>query len=125
MGVSRMSLAEIKSFMGNKLDSNGDIEGAIPVFEVRQQAQIAMKQFAENQNKMILEYCFNLKIDPYVLEKQLKEIQMLKMIIKQKDEQIEKMKNCRNCKNWNWKHNKCDKRLKGDCLRFSKWELAE
>ena len=41
------------------------------------------------------------------------------------DEVNEKMKNCRNCKNWNWKHNKCDKRLKGDCLRFSKWELAE
>ena len=56
-----------------------------------------MKQFAENQNKMILDYCTKLKIDPDVLEKQLKEIQMLKMIIKQKDEQIEKMKCCANC----------------------------
>lgn len=41
------------------------------------------------------------------------------------NEQIEKMKNCRNCKNWNWKHNKCEKKLKGDCFKNNKWELAE
>ncbi len=39
--------------------------------------------------------------------------------------QIEKMKNCKNCKNWNWKHNKCEKKLKGDCFKNSKWELPE
>ena len=122
-------LEEIKSFMGNKLDSNGDIEGAIPVFEVHQQIQNAMKQFTENQNKMILEYCSKLKIDPYVLEKQLKEIQMLKMIIKQKDEQIEKMKNVGNCKKamicaeWN------EKQTILGYMKFCKdcknWELSE
>lgn len=40
-------------------------------------------------------------------------------------EQIEKMKNCWNCKNWNWKHAKCQKKLKGDCFKASKWELKE
>ena len=37
--------------------------------------------------------------------------------------QIEKMKCCSNCDNWNWKHNKCEKRLKGDCFKQSKWIL--
>ena len=35
--------------------------------------------------------------------------------------QIEKMKVCQNCDNWNWKHNKCEKKLKGDCFKHSKW----
>ena len=39
--------------------------------------------------------------------------------------QIEKMKNCHNCKNWNWKHSRCEKKLKGDCFKTSKWEIAE
>lgn len=46
-------------------------------------------------------------------------------VILQLNEQIEKMKNCKNCKNWNWKHNKCEKELKGDCFKNSKWELPE
>ena len=37
--------------------------------------------------------------------------------------QIEKMKCCQNCDNWNWKHNKCEKKLKGDCFKASKWQL--
>ena len=45
--------------------------------------------------------------------------------IKSLEEQIEKMKNCWNCKNWNWKHAKCQKKLKGDCFKASKWELKE
>ena len=101
---------EIKSFMGYKLDVNGDIEGAIPTIEVHQQMQNAMKQFAENQNNFILDYCTKLKIDPVVLEKQLKEIQMLKMIIKQKDEQIKKMKCCVNCS----KYRICEKEMNWD-----------
>ena len=40
-------------------------------------------------------------------------------------EQIEKMKNCSNCENWNWKHNRCEKKLKGDCFKASKWKLRE
>lgn len=40
-------------------------------------------------------------------------------------EQLEKMRNCHNCKSWNWKHNQCKKKLKGDCFKASKWELAE
>ena len=39
------------------------------------------------------------------------------------DEQIESMKNCCNCSEWNWKHNKCEKKLKGDCFKNSKWKL--
>ena len=35
--------------------------------------------------------------------------------------QIEKMKCCNNCDNWNWKHNKCEKKLKGDCFKHNKW----
>lgn len=38
---------------------------------------------------------------------------------------IDKMRNCHNCKNWNWKHSRCEKKLKGDCFKASKWELAE
>jgi len=41
------------------------------------------------------------------------------------EEQIEKMKNCWNCKNWNWKHGRCQKKLKGDCFKASKWESKE
>lgn len=37
--------------------------------------------------------------------------------------QIEKMKCCFNCDNWNWKHNKCEKKLKGDCFKHSKWVM--
>ncbi len=37
--------------------------------------------------------------------------------------QIEKMRCCSNCDNWNWKHNKCEKRLKGDCFKHSKWVM--
>ena len=37
--------------------------------------------------------------------------------------QIEGMKCCENCDNWNWKHNKCKKKLKGDCFKASKWQL--
>jgi len=37
--------------------------------------------------------------------------------------QIEKMKCCSNCDNWNWKHNKCEKKLKGDCFKHSKWVM--
>lgn len=37
--------------------------------------------------------------------------------------QIEKMKCCSNCDNWNWKHSKCEKKLKGDCFKQSKWIL--
>ena len=37
--------------------------------------------------------------------------------------QIEKMKVCQNCDNWNWKHNKCEKKLKGNCFKHSKWVM--
>ena len=37
--------------------------------------------------------------------------------------QVEKMKCCSNCDNWNWKHNKCEKKLKGDCFKHSKWVM--
>ena len=37
--------------------------------------------------------------------------------------QIEKMKCCGNCNNWNWKHSKCEKKLKGDCFKASKWVM--
>ena len=47
-----------------------------------------------------------------VLQKAVKEL-----------ENYEKMKNCWNCNNWNWKHNTCDRRLKGECFKASKWEL--
>lgn len=43
--------------------------------------------------------------------------------IKELKAQIEKMKNCSNCDNWNWKHNKCEKKLKGNCFKQSKWIL--
>ena len=39
------------------------------------------------------------------------------------EKQIEKMKCCSNCDNWNWKHSKCEKKLKGDCFKASKWIL--
>lgn len=50
------------------------------------------------------------------LAQALKEIADLKA-------QIEEMKCCYNCDNWNWKHNKCEKKLKGDCFKHSKWVM--
>ena len=43
--------------------------------------------------------------------------------IRELEAQIEKMKVCQNCNNWNWKHNKCEKKLKGDCFKHSKWVM--
>ncbi len=43
--------------------------------------------------------------------------------VKELENQIEKMKCCSNCDNWNWKHSKCEKKLKGDCFKQSKWVL--
>lgn len=43
--------------------------------------------------------------------------------IAQLEAQIEKMKVCQNCNNWNWKHNECEKKLKGDCFKHSKWVM--
>lgn len=40
---------------------------------------------------------------------------------KELEAQTEKMKCCENCNNWNWKHCKCKKKLKGDCFKHSKW----
>lgn len=53
------------------------------------------------------------------------EIDELKAHCKAVDDVNEKMKCCQNCKNWNWKHSKCAKKLKGECFKNSKWELAE
>ena len=44
-------------------------------------------------------------------------------IVKELEAQVENMKVCQNCDNWNWKHNKCEKKLKGDCFKASKWIL--
>ena len=43
--------------------------------------------------------------------------------VKELEAQIEKMKVCQNCDNWNWKHNKCEKKLKGVCFKHSKWVM--
>ena len=48
---------------------------------------------------------------------------MSEKVEKQLREQIEKMKCCYNCDNWHWKHKKCEKKLKGDCFKTSKWIL--
>jgi hypothetical protein len=52
------------------------------------------------------------------LAQALKEIADLKA-------QVEKMKCCQNCENWNWKHSKCEKKLKGNCFKQSKWVLRK
>lgn len=44
-------------------------------------------------------------------------------VVTELESQIEKMKCCSNCDNWNWKHSKCEKKLKGDCFKQSKWIL--
>ena len=43
--------------------------------------------------------------------------------VRKLETQIEKMKCCSNCDDWNWKHNRCEKKLKGDCFKASKWTL--
>ena len=43
--------------------------------------------------------------------------------VKELEAQVENMKVCQNCDNWNWKHNKCEKKLKGDCFKHSKWVM--
>ena len=45
--------------------------------------------------------------------------------IEELEAQIEKMKCCSNCENWNWKHSRCEKKLKGDCFKQSKWVLRK
>lgn len=47
----------------------------------------------------------------------------MQLKITELETQIEKMKCCQNCDNWNWKHNKCEKKLKGDCFKHSKWVM--
>ena len=47
----------------------------------------------------------------------------LKIKVEDLEKQIEKMKCCQNCDNWNWKHSKCEKKLKGDCFKASKWVM--
>lgn len=51
------------------------------------------------------------------------DISILENRIEELEARIEKMKCCQNCDNWNWKHNKCEKKLKGDCFKASKWQL--
>ena len=41
------------------------------------------------------------------------------------EQQIERMRCCQNCENWNWKHNRCEKKSKGDCFKQSKWVLRK
>ena len=61
------------------------------------------------------------------LEAQLEREKNLNQCLSDHNEQlrelIEKMKCCSNCDNWNWKHNKCEKKLKGDCFKHSKWVM--
>lgn len=53
----------------------------------------------------------------------ISETELLSQRIAELEAQNEKMKCCQNCDNWNWKHNKCEKKLKGDCFKASKWIL--
>ena len=55
--------------------------------------------------------------------KEIIRAEIAKKRIAELEAQIEKMKCCSNCDNWNWKHNKCEKKLKGDCFKQSKWIL--
>ena len=57
------------------------------------------------------------------LFEQVEEEVKQKQRIAELEAHIEKMKVCQNCDNWNWKHNKCEKKLKGDCFKASKWIL--
>ena len=52
--------------------------------------------------------------------KTIKVLQKVEYIL----ENFDKMKNCGNCGNWDWKHNRCEKKLKGKCFKASKWEEA-
>ena len=62
-----------------------------------------------------LEY-WNSYVDGYIAGAEPREKRIAEL-----EAQIEKMKCCSNCDNWNWKHNKCEKKLKGDCFKHSKW----
>lgn len=62
------------------------------------------------------------KLEAQIENYKLSEIEA-KQIIAELEEQNEKMKCCSNCDNWNWKHSKCEKKLKGNCFKQSKWIL--
>lgn len=66
-----------------------------------------------SENTLLGERCNQLLTDKGKLTDRVQELEAL----------IEKMKVCQNCNNWNWKHNKCEKKLKGDCFKQSKWIL--
>ena len=72
--------------------------------------------FAEPREKRITE----LEKENKVLSQNLEDSEIIIAGLKA---QIEKMKVCQNCDNWNWKHNKCEKKLKGDCFKHSKWVM--
>ena len=67
----------------------------------------------KKQNKSLGERCLQLQKDKGNLIDKINELEA----------QIEKMKVCQNCENWNWKHSKCEKKLKGDCFKHSKWVM--
>lgn len=68
---------------------------------------------AIGETKLLSQHILELEADKGNLTDKVREL----------EQQIEKMKVCQNCDNWNWKHNKCEKKLKGDCFKHSKWVM--
>ena len=102
-------------------------------FEIICRELADLEQKLEQTEKDLADYQFNY---PTIkeLEKENAELKadndarkfamaMSEKVEKQLREQIEKMKCCYNCDNWHWKHKKCEKKLKGDCFKASKWIL--
>ncbi len=113
--------------MGYNLNELGEVEGAIPV--LKHFTDELHDRIIQEQEGYVYRQCMQLDIDPDVLKKQLIEIRRLNMIIREKDEQIEKMKNVGNCKRsmncakWNEKQTVLG--LMKFCLSCKDWELAE
>ena len=93
--------------------SKGGLPKETYLFGAKVIAYLAGAEPREKQIEILSKHILELQADKGRLTDKVRELEA----------QIEKMKVCQNCDNWNWKHNKCEKKLKGDCFKHSKWVM--
>ena len=110
---------EAEKWLCNNLHSASEedfIKAMIDIAEPREKRIAVLEELLDKSGNSIKE----LEKENNVLAQNLEDSEI---IITGLTAQIEKMKVCQNCDNWNWKHNKCQKKLKGDCFKHSKWVM--
>ena len=112
-------ILELQKDKGNLIDKVRELEQEN---EQIKNSDTLCKLIGEQKRKIIELEARNEKLCQSITDFQNREAGLESQIAELKA-QIEKMKCCSNCDNWNWKHNKCEKKLKGDCFKHSKWVM--